>query len=267
MNKYDFIILGAGAAGFSAAIKAEQLGVKTLMISGGEVRLGGTCINVGCMPSKRLLAAGEVYWNADNQKFPGVDTQAGSLDFAKVIESKDLLIDTLQQKTYADVLKGLEHVDLKEGDVKFIDDHTVEVAGEQIAGEKFLISSGSSTFVPPLEGLDKVSYLTNIEALSLKEKPASMVILGGGPLGLEFAQMYSRFGTKITILEFGPQVAGREEPELASFLKKKLEEEGVTIYTNAKTKSVQQSGSAVQIKAEVNGGEIVVGAEMILVAH
>lgn len=277
--QYDFIIIGAGAAGFAAAIKAEQLGVKTLIVSGGNVPLGGTCINVGCMPSKRLLAAGEMYWNAGHNKFEGVATKSGSLNFQKVITSKDALVSALQKKTYADVLQGLKYIELKEGDpeppprgggygagAKFIDEHTVAVGNERISADKFLISAGSSTFIPPIDGLDKVPYLTNIEALSLKKKPVSMVILGGGPLGLEFAQMYSRFGVKVTVLEFGPQIAGREEPELASFLQKKLEQEGITIYTNARTKSVRQKRNLIEVRAEIGGNEVITAAQKILVA-
>ncbi len=276
MKNYDYqlVIIGGGAAGFAAAIKADGLKIKTLMISGGKVPLGGTCINVGCMPSKRLLTAAEAYWNARHSKYDGVADSAPDLDFKKVVESKDALIRKLQGKAYAGTLKFLVYVTLKEGDAKFIDEHTVEIthstssgqAGEKITGEKFLISTGSSTFIPPIEGLDKVAYLTNIEALGLKELPKSMIILGGGPLGLEFSQMFNRFGTKVTVLQSADRIADREEPELSDFLKKKLEEEGITIYTSAKTKKVKQNGDLINITAEVNGKEIEIEAEKILVA-
>jgi len=278
--KYDFdlIIIGGGAAGFAAAIKADTLKVKTLMISGGRVPLGGTCINVGCMPSKRLLTVAEAYWNAKHSKFDGVKSVAPDLNFEEVIKSKDALINKLQNKAYAGTLKFLVYVTLKEGDsvgeppapyragAKFLDEHTIEINGEKITGEKFLIATGSSTFIPPIEGLDKVPYLTNIEALNLKELPESMIILGGGPLGLEFAQFYNRFGTKVTILQSADKIVDREEPELSDFLQKKLEEEGITIYTSAKTKEVKQSGGLIKTVAEVRGKEIEVVAEKILVA-
>jgi len=160
----------------------------------------------------------------------------------------------------------LVYVTLKEGDAKFLDEHTIEVNGEKITGEKFLISTGSSTFIPPVGGLDKVPYLTNIEALSLKELPKSMIILGGGPLGLEFAQMYNRFGTKVTVLQSAERIADREEPELSNFLQKKLEEEGITIYTSVKTKSVSQHNGLIEVQADVQDKEIIIKAEKILVA-
>ncbi|QQG46326.1 MAG: FAD-dependent oxidoreductase [Candidatus Niyogibacteria bacterium] len=258
---YQFIIIGGGAAGFAAAIKADSLKIKTLMISGGKVPLGGTCINVGCMPSKRLLTVAESYWNARYSKYDGVAGSVPDLDFKKVVESKDALIRKLQGKAYAGTLKFLVYVTLKEGDAKFIDEHTVEIngpasakataGGEKITGEKFLISTGSSTFIPPIDGLDKVAYLTNIEALSLKELPKSMIILGGGPLGLEFSQIYNRFGTKVTVLQYADKIADREEPELSDFLKKKLEKEGTTIYTSAKTKGVEHNGNLIKATVEV----------------
>ncbi|MBI2674752.1 MAG: mercury(II) reductase [Candidatus Yanofskybacteria bacterium] len=267
-NKYDypFIIIGGGAAGFAAAIKADSLKIKTLMISGGKVPLGGTCINVGCMPSKRLLTVAEAYWNAKHSKFAGVPDSVPSLDFKKVVESKDALISKLQSKAYAGTLKFLVYVTLKEGSARFIDEHTIEVNGEKITGEKFLISTGSSTFIPPIPGLDGVDYLTNIEALSLKELPKSVIILGGGPLGLEFAQIYNRFGTKVMVLQSAERIADREEPELSNFLQKKLEEEGITIHTSVKTKSVGRHDGLIEIQADIQDKEITIKAEKILVA-
>lgn len=279
---YQFIIVGGGAAGFAAAIKADSLKIKTLMISGGKVPLGGTCINVGCMPSKRLLTVAEAYWNAKHSKFDGVESKIENLDFKKVVESKDALISKLQSKAYAGTLKFLVHVTLKEGDAKFIDEHTIEITrstssgqvSEKITGEKFLISTGSSTFVPPIPGLADTPYLTNIEALSLKKLPESMIILGGGPLGLEFSQIYNRFGTKVTVLQSADRIADREEPELAEFLHKKLEDEGITIYTSAKTKNVGRHNSLVEVQADVKGPSTPLGtnkktiikAEKLLVA-
>lgn len=263
---YQFIIIGGGAAGFAAAIKADGLKIKTLMVSGGKVPLGGTCINVGCMPSKRLLTVAEAYQNAKHSKFDGVKSIAPDLNFKEIIESKNDLISKLQGKAYAGTLKFLVYVTLKEGDAKFIDEHTIETNGEKITGEKFLISTGSSTFIPPISGLADVPYLTNIEALSLKELPKSMVILGGGPLGLEFAQMYSRFGTKVTILQSADRIADREEPELSDFLQKKLEEEGITMYTSVKTKSVERHEDIIDVRVDIKDKEISIRAEKILVA-
>ncbi|MBI2062217.1 MAG: FAD-dependent oxidoreductase, partial [Candidatus Yanofskybacteria bacterium] len=216
-HDYQMIIIGGGAAGFAAAIKADSLKMKTLMVSGGKVPLGGTCINVGCMPSKRLLTVAEAYWNSKHSKFDGVKSAAPELSFEEVIRSKDAIISKLQGKAYSGTLKFLVYVTLKEGGAKFIDEYTIEVNGEKITGEKFLISTGSSTFIPPIPGLDNVPYLTNIEALSLKKLPKSMVILGGGPLGLEFSQIYNRFGTKVTVLQSADRIADREEPELSDF--------------------------------------------------
>jgi mercuric reductase len=263
---YDLIIIGGGAAGFAAAIKADGLKKKTLMISGGNVALGGTCINVGCMPSKQLLSVAESYWNAKTNTYAGLNTAGGEIDFAKVIEAKDALIEELQGKQYAGTLKFLVYVTLKEGDASFIDERTVQVDGETFTGDKIIITTGSSTFIPPIEGIENIPYLTNIEALSLKELPASMLIVGGGPLGLEFAQMFNRFGTKVTVVQSVERLVNREEPEISAFIERALKEEGIRIYTSAKARRFENGEGGIRTTIEVDGKDIVVQSERVLLA-
>lgn len=142
----------------------------------------------------------------------------------------------------------------------------IQVSGETYKATKIIISTGSSTFIPSIEGVDKVDYLTNIEALRLKKLPESMIILGGGPLGVEFAQMFSRFGTKVCLLQRSERIVPREEPELSSLLQRYLQDEGIEIWTRVGIKSVGQEGKEIIVKTEVEGKEKKFKGERLLVA-
>ncbi len=262
---YPFIIIGAGASGFAAAIKAEQLGINTLMVSGGKVPIGGTCINVGCIPSKRLLETANWYWEAKQGRYESVTTSSES-DFITAVHAKDTLVSGLHQKGYLDVIKQLEHVTVLYEDAQFIDAHTIQVGDKKITGEKFVISTGSSTYIPAIEGIKNIDYWTNIEALSPKTQPKSMIIIGGGPLGLEFAQMYHRFGTTVTVIQKAKRVADKEEPELAELLQQSLEDEGISIHTSAISKSIKKTQSGIELTVEVHGKEEKFLAERLLIA-
>lgn len=263
MKKYDLIILGGGAAGFAAAMKADELKAKTLMINNNAVGIGGTCVNVGCLPTKHLLRVGE--WMRGAHKFKGLKVSA-SLDFKTIIEEKNKLIGKLREEKYKKVLNSLSYVEFVEGNAKLLSKNEVKVNGEIYRAEKFIIAAGSSTFIPSIEGIDRVDYLTNIEALQLKELPKSMLILGGGALGIEFAQMFSRFGTKVCLLQHADRIVPREEPELGNLLRKYLENEGIEICTKVEMKSVEQKGKGKIVKAIVGGKERIYKGEALLIA-
>lgn len=242
MKKYDFIIIGGGAAGFAAAIRANELKAKTAFINAG-LPLGGTCVNVGCVPSKKLLWAGEVMHLAKNHGIPGLDIEVKDFDFSKVIQDELSLVNKLQEEKYEKVLKNLEHVEHIEGKAKFVSENEIEVNGQALRAEKFLIATGSTANVLPIEGIKEAGYITHIEALKLKEQPKELAIIGGGPLGLEFAQMYSRFGTKVTLFEAGPRIMAHSEIELTDRLTQILEKEGIVIKTNARVESAKKENN------------------------
>ncbi|MFQ5722212.1 MAG: FAD-dependent oxidoreductase, partial [Candidatus Aminicenantales bacterium] len=191
MEKFDLIILGGGAAGFAAAMKAKELKAETLMINNQSVGLGGTCINVGCLPTKYLLYLGELIHRIEKQNFPGIKSSV-SINFKEIMEGKDKLIQGLRAEKYEKVLASLSQVKLVEGEGKFISGSQIKVNQQTYTAQKFIIATGSSSFALPVEGLNRVDYLTNIEALQLKKLPESMIILGGRALALEFAQIFSR---------------------------------------------------------------------------
>ena len=190
MQAFDLIIMGGGAGAFAAAIRASELKAKTAMINSG-LPLGGTCVNVGCVPSKRLLRAGEILHLAQNHEIPGIELAVKKFDFRTLIEDELNLVSRMQQKKYAKVLAGLEGVTLLEGYAKFISDTEVRVNGETLSAGKIIIATGSKATVPPIEGIEKTGYVTHIEALKLQQLPTELIVIGAGPVSIEFAQMYS----------------------------------------------------------------------------
>lgn len=265
MNEYDLIIIGGGAGAFAAAIKANELGAKTLMVNSG-LPLGGTCVNVGCVPSKTLLWAGEVMHLAKNHGIPGIDIEIKGFDFAQVIQHELDLVTKLRDEKYGKVLSQLENVTHIEDKASFVSTNEIAVNGQKYQGKKFVIAAGSTTTVPPIEGIKEVGFITHIEALKLKEQPKELIVVGAGPLGLEFAQMYSRFGTKVTVLQRSDSIFPPAEKELTARLAEILTNEGITIKTNVRIKSARKEGNKKIITYAINDKEEEVLADEILLA-
>jgi len=247
---YDLIILGGGAAAFSAAIRADRNGAKAVMIDGGTI--GGTCVNVGCVPSKRLLAVGDQFFRVARRPFQGLNLEDGwSADFRAVIRAKDRIVASLRKGKYADVLASLKGVDFVRGQAAFMSPREVKAGGQRYEGKKFVIATGSSATVPLIPGIEGVGYLTNVEALSLQERPDSMIVLGGRALGLEFAQMYQNMGTPVTVLQRSARIVPEEEPEVSEYLRRYLEEDGVRIHTGVEILSVAQTKERKVVTAKI----------------
>ncbi|MFQ5933426.1 MAG: FAD-dependent oxidoreductase, partial [Dehalococcoidia bacterium] len=228
-NSYDLIIIGGGAAAFAAATKANDLGKSALIINSG-LPIGGTCVNVGCMPSKNLLTVGDELYYDQHPRFKALQNgHKPAFDFATAIEEKDEIVASARQSNYINVVDSMDGVTYLEGRARFISSDQVEVNGEVIEGRKFIIATGSSTKQLPVPGLDEVGWLNNVTAMQLKEVPESMIVIGGGPLGLEFAQMFTHFGTRVTVLEAMDQILPMHEPEIAAELQRTLEEESISI--------------------------------------
>lgn len=265
MEKYDLIIIGGGAGGFAAATKASDLGVKAVIINGG-LPIGGTCVNVGCVPSKILLEIGNEYYLPQHPRFKAVgDTGILSFDFDTAMREKNELVTALRGSNYTRVAEGLGFPVI-EGMAKFISPKQVEVNGQTFEAAKFIIATGSRARILPFKGIDKVRYITNIEALSLSSLPKSMIVIGAGPLGLEFAQMYARFGTKVTVLEKERQVLPLAEPEIADELQRCLEEEGIEIHTGVDVEELREEGNLKIVEAKVGKRQIVLKGEQLLLA-
>lgn len=265
MKSYDLIIIGGGAGAFGAAIRANELRAKTAMINAG-LPLGGTCVNVGCVPSKTLLYAGEIMHLTRGHGIPGIELEVKKFDFQRVVRDELALVQMLREQKYSRVLKDLEHVALIEGRAKFISPHEVEVNGMTVHGERFIIAAGSTATVPPIEGIRDAGFVTHIEALRLERLPKDMIVIGAGPIGLEFGQMYSRFGTKVTILELLPTIFPASEPELVEGLGAVLSREGISIETGARVGKAWREKDKKIVSFTVDGKEDWVSGDEILLA-
>jgi len=261
---FDLVILGSGSAAFAAAIKAADHGAKTAMIE--RSTLGGTCVNVGCVPSKNLLRAGELRYYDSHREFPVIRPGRTTLEFNRIIEQKNQIVRGLRKEKYSDVLKSLLSAKLFRGNARFVSKTRVKVDGINVDGRKFIVATGSSPRVPNIPGIENVDYLTNVEALSLRNKPASMVVLGGRALGLEFAQMYSHMGTNATVLQRSDRIIPEEEPEISEGLRQYLENEGIEIKTGVKVKRVYQIQAEKVVVATARGREFEARADELLLA-
>lgn len=264
MKSYDFAIIGGGAAAFAAAIKAEDFGARTVMVNGGTI--GGTCVNVGCVPSKRLLTMGDHYYYPSQNEYPGIRYGKIGLEYSSVIDSKNLLIRGLRRKKYANVLKSLKQLDYLEGPASFESKHRISVNGKSITARKFVIATGSSPKPLRVPGADELDYLTNVEALDLKDPPKSIIIIGGRALGLEFSQIFRHVGSKVTVLQRSNRILPEEEPEISYALRKYLQEEGVVIHTGVTLRAFKRKAGKKEVHAKIGGSTRILSADEVLMA-
>jgi mercuric reductase len=269
MEKFDYAIIGHGAAAFAAAIKANELGKSTVMIGKNATEgatLGGTCVNVGCVPSKRMITVARFARELRIKRFGGLDYKLGSLKYDEIVKEKDDLIKELHESKYENVVDSLEKVTyLNEfGSMEGVG--RIKAGSKEIEADRILIATGARSFVPKVQGIDRVKYLDNESALSLKELPESMIVVGGRAIGLEFAQMFSMLGTKVTVLQRSPTILPNWEPTVPKHLEKYLNEDGIEIKTNVEIKSVAESNGKTEVKTLVNGKEESFIADKLLMA-
>ena len=196
-DNYDLLIIGSGAAAFSSSIKAIEYGAKVGMIERGTV--GGTCVNIGCVPSKTLLRAGEINHLSKDNPFKGLQTSAGEVDLASLITQKDKLVSELRNQKYMDLIDEY-NFDLIKGEAKFVDASTVEVNGAKLSAKRFLIATGASPSLPQISGLEKMDYLTSTTLLELKKIPKRLTVIGSGYIGMELGQLFHHLGSEITLM-------------------------------------------------------------------
>lgn len=260
---YDLLIIGAGSAAFAAAIKAREQGARVAMVEQGTV--GGTCVNVGCVPSKALLRAGEVYFQAGHQDFAGVETSAGDVDLAVLVAQKDELVQTMRQEKYLDLVDAYGF-ELIPGRAEFVGPDTVSVDGRTITASAYLVATGASPAVPPIEGLQDVGYLTSTTALDLKELPESLAVIGANAIGLELGQFFLHLGTKVLFFDVLDRIAPFEEPEVSEALAGILRDQGAEVHAPARIVRVTADGGERIVHAEVDGVLRAFPVEEILVA-
>ena len=252
-GKFDLIVVGGGSGAFAAAIKASEMGAKVAIVEEGVI--GGTCLNRGCIPTKHLIRAAEIYHLAGHNPFPGVVTKQGKLNFSKLMEKKDSLIQWAQKAKYWDILEHHKNITYINSKGTFLGPQRLQVNGRKLHAPKFIIGTGASAFIPPIEGIGKVKYLTSTEILELKKLPESLIVLGANAVGLEFAQMFARLGSKVTVHEIAGKIAPAEEPEISDALEKYLKEEGIEICTCSKVVKAREERGKKVITAEMPHGK------------
>ena len=211
-NEYDLIVIGAGGAGSNAATTAASMGKRIALIE--RDKLGGTCLNYGCDPTKTLLHTAHMLYHARHAAALGLRIPHADTDWAAVQAHVRQVQKTIRGGTPEQARAGItaQGIDLFMGDAMFTSPHEIRVNGETLRGERFVIATGTVPFIPDIEGLSEAGYITNVEAVSLPELPKRLVVIGGGPIGLEFAQMFSRFGVQVVVLERGKQPLPRGRP-------------------------------------------------------
>lgn len=243
---YDIVIIGGGSAGFSAAIEARKLNAKVLLINDGLI--GGTCVNVGCVPSKYLLKMAEM-----------------GKPFGYVVENLPKIIEKMRRKKYEELVE-FYGFDFIRGKGRILSENEVEVNGKVFKTKYIIIATGSRPFIPPIKGIDTVPYLTNLNIFSLKELPKRLLIIGGGYIGVELSQAFKRFGSEVYVVEMANQILPQEDEDIAYTLKETLENEGVKIYTDCVVESVSISNGNISAKCKGKNGEFFLNATHVLVA-
>lgn len=263
---YDIVVIGGGAAGLTCSTGAGQLGAKTLLIE-KERKLGGDCLHYGCVPSKTLIKSAYVYTVIRSAEKYGLPKQdPGPVDFGAVRNRIRTVIGAIQEHDSPERIKKNYNVETRFGSPAFLDASTILLDGEKISSKTFIIATGSSPVVPPIEGIADVGYITNMDIFSLDTLPSSMIVLGGGPIGLEMAQAFQRLGSAVTVIEFLPQLLAQEDEDIAEFIRKRLEAEGIKILLGAKALKAEKEGTRITVTVDQGGVKKTVSAEAFLVA-
>lgn len=260
---YDLAIIGSGGAAFAAAIRARSHGARVAMIERGTV--GGTCVNIGCVPSKALLRAAEIYFQARNNPFAGLGTSAAPVDLGLLVGQKNRLVAYMRQEKYVDLIAEYGF-DLISGEARFVDEHSLQVGEEKIRASHFLIATGASPAVPDIPGLVDVPYLTSTSALELKEVPKSLVVIGAGYIALELGQFFHHLGAQVTLLQRSARLLKRYDPEISEAISQALRDKGIDVITGVRYRNVEGDGRTSRVHFEKGGKVHAVEAERLLVA-
>ncbi len=261
---FDLVVVGSGGAAFAAAIKASELGATVAVLERGIV--GGTCINVGCVPSKALIRAAESLHRAQQSPFAGTSVHGELSDFSKLVAQKDELVGEMRQAKYIDNLHALPNVTLFEGQAAFTGKSMMRVADRTIRSERFVIATGARPAFPNISGLADSGFLTSTSIMELTEVPAELLVLGGRYIALELAQMFSRVGAQVTIIQRSSHILPTEDDDLTDELAMYLRDEGLTIVTNAQTETVRRKGRGYVLEVNVDGNQRVFEGTHLLAA-
>jgi len=260
--KYDAIIIGSGQAGFPLAGALTSRGWKVALAEGGT--LGGTCINTGCSPTKTIIASARAAHVARRGADFGVLTGPITIDFATVMARKDKIVQQFQSGVEG-WLTGIDNLTIYRHFASFEGPNQVRVGDQLIESERIYINTGARSIVPPIPGITDVPYLDNVSILQLEALPKHLVVVGGGYIGLEYAQAFRRFGSEVTIIEMGSQIMGREDADIVQAALGLMESEGVRVLLETKTIGVEKTSDGVRVMVETDGkSHLVEGSHLLL---
>lgn len=262
--EFDFAVLGGGSGGLTAAVGATKLGLKVVLINGGL--LGGDCLNYGCVPSKALLRAAKVARSARHASRYGVNVDNVGVDYEAIKSRVSGVQERIREHEHADWFRrmGMEVI---EDYASFADPHTIEAGGRKLTARLVVIATGSRAMVRPIPGLAESGFVTNEQIFSMPRLPGRLAVIGGGPIGTEMAFAHRQFGSDVTVIEHGPQILGKDDPELAAVVSRSLEEDGIKILARSQVLHVgrtEEGSKQLHIKRE--SGELVLEADEILLA-
>jgi len=267
-KRYDAIVIGSGQGGNPLASALANAGMRTALVERKHV--GGTCINEGCTPTKTMVASGRIAYLARRGADYGVRTGSIEIDLAKVRERKRNIVDSFRNGNQSR-LERTKNLDLIFGDATFNGPSTITIrlkdGGEsQCAAEKIFLNTGTRASQPKIDGLDGTPYLDNVSIMELDRVPDHLLVLGGGYIGLEFGQLFRRFGSQVTIVHLGNQLLQREDPDIAEEILKILEQDGINILLNTKSTRVRQVNGKIELDVEQNGKRSTQTGSHLLVA-
>ncbi len=256
--KTDLLVIGAGSGGLSVAAGAVQMGAKVVLLE--DHKMGGDCLNYGCVPSKALIAAGKQAYLMQNGAQFGVANVKPKIDYAAAKDHVQKVIDTIAPVDSEERFEGLGVTVIRERG-RFVNENTVQAGETQITARRIVVATGSSPFVPPIPGLENVPYFTNESLWDLRELPKHLLVIGGGPIGIEMAQAHLRLGSKVTVIE-GMKAMGKDDPELAAIVVDKMREEGMVIEENAMAEEITGKAGAITVKAK--DGRVFKGTHLLM---
>ncbi len=265
MSKFEanIVVIGAGSGGLVASLIAAAVKAKVILIE--RHKMGGDCLNTGCVPSKAILRSAKIANYMHRAEEFGIESVNVKPVFAKVLKRVHKVIETIEPHDSVERFTGLG-VECVQGEGEIIDEHTVKVGDRSIKTKNIIIAAGARPFVPPIPGLDEIPYLTSDNIWELDHQPKRLVVLGGGPIGCELSQAFAKLGSKVTMIEMMGQLMGREDSDVADVITERFKGDGIEVLTNHKAIKVTNEGGQKVIHCESEGGVIEVPFDDILVA-
>jgi dihydrolipoamide dehydrogenase len=245
---YDLLVLGGGMAGLPVAMKCAYSGMETALVE--EDLLGGTCLNRGCIPTKTMLRSAEVANLARRSEEFGIDIDGAiEADMDAIVQRKDDIVESIREGAYENV-EGNENIDFIEGHGVFTSQHEVQVDDQTLSADRVVINTGARPTKPPIDGLDAVEVHDSTDLLELDAVPQSLAVIGGGYVGCEYAQMYSRFGADVTVFQRGERLLPEEDPDVSEVIETAFEDEGITVQTDAPVTALTKTDDGTRVNAD-----------------